>query len=380
MLEDRFADHRFRRGHDDPQLACLTDAQRAEWMKPVSYTSVWLDPDSEVIFRERTRAAAQLAGTTLTALESAFGSVDDARARHREVVDELRGIDKNDPARIEKAQLAQRRAQELQLLLNLTEVSRLGDRADPARTAALKDWFRKHEIKHNANYLAPLQEVLETKDLHYTSGDTYEDPPASQRFALSAVVCLQWPDAAVLSECTDANKHMICTNSDKYGIVQGSLRIVERYEGAKKKRPLLVMERIYPDYAIEEKKRLIDHALERARALSMPLALPEEYFWGCEQFTRTGLAADGKGQDDGVHIPSMDASIEELARKRCARLLAGKVLRVKATMGPYGVEYIDSAPLGGAAARGQAQARRYELADAYYENQFVVLIPKRGGD
>ena len=73
----------------------------------------------------------------------------------------------------------------------------------------------------------------------------------------------------------------------------------------------------------------------------------------------------------------MREPIQDLASKKDARALSGKVLRVKAAMGPWGIEYIDSAPLGGAADRGAAQDRRYRQADTYYSNQFVVLLPRR---
>jgi hypothetical protein len=51
-------------------------------------------------------------------------------------------------------------------------------------------------------------------------------------------------------------------------------------------------------------------------------------------------------------------------------------VEVKAVIGSVGTEYIDSAPLGGAAHRGEAQARRYGPMDATYDNSFAILVPK----
>jgi hypothetical protein len=57
-------------------------------------------------------------------------------------------------------------------------------------------------------------------------------------------------------------------------------------------------------------------------------------------------------------------------------LIEPQVVKVKAVMGPVGVEYIDSAPQGGAKNRGVPQPRRYGPQDALYDNSFAVLVPK----
>lgn len=366
VLADEIPAFRYRRGENEPQLANLTPEQRAEWMTPKAITSISLDPGSAEIFRARVTEAAQLASAALTALEPTLGTLAAARETQLKVVQELRALDRNSPEWALKGQEANHNARRVQLLANLTEASLLTEGADPARVAKLQKWL----IPRDENF----RRTLETADLKFTSGETYEDPPFAERFNNSAIVCLQWPDAAVLSECTDANKHMLCTRDPKYGIVQGSLRLVARQDGANKNKPLLVLERLYPDCAVDAKRRLIEHAIERSRALKIPLALPEEYFWSCDRFQRYGLTENLT--PGTVQIPNMNEEIKDLAKTKKMRLMESLVLRVKAVMGPFGSEYIDSAPLGGAADRGVAQERKYSKADTYYNNQFAVLVPR----
>lgn len=366
VLADEIPAFRYRRGDQEPQLANLSPEQRAEWMAPKTITSVSLDPASAAVFHTRVAEAAQLALASLAALEPALGTLAAAREAHQNIVQELRALDRNSPEWPNKGQEAQKIGRTVHLLATLTEVSQLTEGADPARVAKLQKWL----IPHDENF----RRTLDTSDLSFNSGETYEDPPFAERFNNSAIVCLQWPDAAVLSECTDANKHMLCTRDPKYGIVQGSLRLVARQDGANKNKPMLVLERLYPDCAVDAKRRLIDHAIERSRALKIPLALPEEYFWSCNRFQRYGLTENLT--PGTVQIPNMNEEIKDLAKAKKMRLLEGLVLRVKAVMGPFGSEYIDSAPLGGAADRGVAQERKYSKVDTFYNNQFTVLVPR----
>jgi hypothetical protein len=366
VLADRFSNFRFRRGADEPQLACLSLAQRTEWMQPREYLSLRFQGDSFAKFEERAKTAAALAAEALIPVSATLGTLDAARERHASVVEELRSIPKNErERRIAAGEEASRCAKDVQILEHLTQLAT--ERMDPERLKQLGASLKKFEDVLGAERTAAFAEATKIDDLQYTSGRTYEDPPAATRFKLSAIGCMSWPDGTALSECCDANKHLLCTDSEKYGIVQGTLRIVEATDGSG---PALLLERLYPDLALEEKARLIDHALMRAEAMRVPLLLPEEYFWSCDKWTRTAPTGS-------VKIPAMNEVIAELAQLHGATMSPEpKEVQVKAVIGQVGAEYIDSAPIGGAKYKGHAQARRYGPQDATFDNAFTVLLPR----
>jgi hypothetical protein len=372
VLADRFEQFRFR-NVDDPQLASLSEAQKKEWKTPRQLTSTWIAPESLPPYAERMTIACETGRTIRAEVEAAIGQLPAVLEQHRAAVEAARALAKTDPGWIAAGQVAGGWALKVNLLQALEKVGRLSASSDPRSVERLQTFASRDKNGLSPEQRARLIAALDLGGIKFESGQSLEDPPAALRFALAAISCMQWPKAQVLSECTDANKHLLYTMTDNHAVVSGTLRIVERYDGIKKRGPMLLLERLYPDLNVEGKRRLIEHAIQRAAAMRMPLALAQEYFWSCDHWDRVGV--DGTF----VKIPSMNVAISELAAKYDAKLVPPIKIRVKATMGPFGAEYLDSAPQGGATKRGERQDRSYEGGDVHFDNLFVVLLPRRPG-
>ncbi|HWS25816.1 MAG TPA: hypothetical protein VN259_04500, partial [Xanthomonadales bacterium] len=134
--------------------------------------------------------------------------------------------------------------------------------------------------------------------------------------------------------------------------------------------PMLILERAYPDAQDkEEKRRLMEHVVRRARAMNIAAAFPTEYYWDAAS-TRRGAR---KG------IVDMNDVIEDLNR-RYGTVVERRTLTVTNPAGLSPSIYIDSAPyelshIGRMPSRKTGvRARRYDgRVDNSYTNIFMVL-------
>lgn len=144
---------------------------------------------------------------------------------------------------------------------------------------------------------------------------------------------------------------------------------LERVEGHRGE-PMLILERAYPDaQGKEDKRRLMEHLMRRARTMNIAAAFPTEYYWDAAS-TRRGAR---KG------IVDMNDVIEELDQ-RYGTSVTRQTLTVTNPAGSSPSIYIDSAPyelahIGRIPSRKTGvKARRYDgRVDNTYTNVFMVL-------
>ncbi|MCK6548590.1 hypothetical protein L6R52_22270 [Myxococcota bacterium] len=369
-LEDRYSQFRFTTPPAARQLEVLAGDQVRLWKQDSVMTHVRFDANGKAEFDKRVTSGAGIAKGISERMTASWGDLVQLKQKHAELTAQLRQVDKNDlaarrplvkeigelPAKIEAMEWAQE-------LAAMT----------PATTTPLRFSQMADKIPSLARMLGPGMEAalneltwtVRIDDLSFSQVVTNDGPDLSTMYKLAVMQCLRgWPqDTALMPYLVDANKRMIVTKNQAGEERRAIMRIVTRTDEGHVGEPMLVLERSYPDnQAEEEKQRLVEHMLRRAVEMGISAAYPTEYYWDASK--------------TGRRLLDMNAVLEDLNR-RYDTTSEIKVTKVTNRAGNNNPEYIDSAPLNGAADAGNVQMRRYNgLEDKTYENKFLILTPK----
>jgi hypothetical protein len=373
VLEDRFDAFRFTRPATKAQLASLSPEARRQWEEGKTMTHVRFDQNGEAEFEKRIATAANIGRALLDRMTRAWGAYEALVQKRDATVAQLRNVDKNDretrkrllgemesiPAKVAAFEGAKTLAeltpatttplQFSQLADMLPNLGRLlGESAEPA--------------------LNELAWTLRIDDLSYTQVVTHDrlDLAAMYRGIAIGTGCLNhWPQKLdFLAYCVDANKRMIMVKNQAGQERRAVMRLVERQDDGHVGEPMLLLERTYPDQATEEEKRLIiEHMLRRATDMGIAACYATEYY---------------KGAQTARRIADLDQVLEDLNR-RYHTTSSTEWLWVLNRAGNMPQEYLDSAPRGRQMV-GKVGERYYPgNADTKFENEFVILQPKKIG-
>jgi hypothetical protein len=374
VLEDRYDGFRFTTAKAGHQLKSLNPEQRAQFIEGQEMTHVRFSGNSEQEFRKRISIAIEIGADLLAHMERAWGSIAEVRAEHARLVEALRRIDNNDllmrkpvKARIRPLsdqKVAMDYAEKLAGLTpeNLSPIAfaRLGERLKSLARASGSE---------TEPLLRALGKVLNIDDLAYREALSTDRPDLATVEAVLAD-CVKWPSTDAMGYLTDANLRFIVTRATDGKVCRAIMRLVERQDPGHRGEPMLILERAYPDAQDkEDKRRLMEHAVRRARAMKIAAAFPTEYYWDA--------ASTRRGAKRG--IVDMNDVIEDLNR-RYGSVVERRTLTVTNPAGSSPSIYIDSAPydlshIGRIPSRKTGvKARRYDgRVDNTYTNIFMVL-------
>ncbi len=379
VLEDRYDGFRFTTAKAEHQLKSLDAQQRAMFIEGLEMLHVQFSGDGEQTFHQRVAIAAKAGADLLARMQETWGSIDTIRADHARLVDALRRIDKNDraarkPLRTKIQPLSERKMaiEYAEKLASLTP--------DNIRPIAFEQLSQR--LKSLLPLLDPadepqlraLGEVLRIDDLACSEVLSTDRPDLATIEAVLAD-CVKWPSTDAMGYLTDANLRFIVTHAADGKVCRAIMRLVERQDPGHLGEPMLILERAYPDaQGKEDKRRLMEHAVRRARALNVAAAFPTEYYWDAAS-TRRGAR---KG------IVDMNDVIEDLNRRH-GTAVERRTMTVTNPAGLSPSIYIDSAPyelshIGRIPSRKTGvKARRYDgRVDNTYSNIFMVLDKPSG--
>ena len=370
ILEERFSEYRFTTPVAAVALRSLSADQRRAWEKTEGMSHLRFEGDGKVQFTKRVTTAANTGRALHTLWTEEWGTVQTIDAQVARLTERLRGLDKNDiaartgPGR-EMRDLVQRKAlmQWAQKLMGLNP-----EHVTPFAFQEMANGLEGRRAALGDETHSMLRRLLRVDDLNFYEVTTHDGPNLQTMFTLGNSNCLRWPGSTpVLGYMVDPNKRMIITRTAGGELRRSILRLVEQ-TGENDGKPMLVLERTYPDSAgEEEKRRVMEHALRRAVELGVPIAYPTEYY------------AKPQGTARAALIRSLEAEIEDLKRKYPVDSQMEVVVSVRNAVSNVAQEYIDSAPTGGAAQAGVPQSRLYNgQAEVIYNNKFTVLTPKAG--
>ncbi|MCK6545984.1 hypothetical protein L6R52_08950 [Myxococcota bacterium] len=372
-LEDRIHAFRFETKPAARQLKVLTAEQRALWEKPAAMNHVRLSKAARGELDDRVNAAAAFGRALGARMEAAWGDLDALRETHGALVDELRNLPKKS---VEKRRALIGQLSGLPARIHAMEWARELAALTPATTTPLRFAKLAEELPAMGRLLGPgmrpaVEELLWTiriDDLQYSEVTTHDGPDLATMTRLASTNCLGGNLTAILAYCLDPNKKMIVTKNQAGEERRAVVRLVERQDAGHVGEPMLVLERTYPDSASEEEKqRLVEHVLRRAAEMGIAAGYPTEYYWDVKATNR--FAHNAAVQDTKKVLEDLERRYEATAERLTMKVVnrAGNMPR----------EYIDSAPVGGAADAGNMQQRQYHSdQDLQYENVFVVLEPR----
>src|SRR3989442_15913393 len=118
--------------------------------------------------------------------------------------------------------------------------------------------------------IAAMLGAMQLADLPYHQVTTNDALDLATQLRLAQTNCLANNYPAVLAYCIDPNKRMIATKMAQ-GEGRAILRLVERKDPGQAGKPMLLLERCYPDrVSEEEKQRFVEHGLRRAVDMGVP--------------------------------------------------------------------------------------------------------------
>lgn len=381
VLEDRYDSFRFTTAKAEHQLKSLNAEQRAQFIAGLEMLHVRFSGNSERVFRERVECAARIGAELLVRMEKAWGPIDKLRAEHARQVETLRRIDKSD--RVAREPLVTRiqpLSDQKAAMDHATKFARLTpEHLSPISFARL-DQHLKSLVRVSWPDVEPLVhalgKALNIDELDYSEALSTDCPDLATIETVLAD-CVKWPSTDAMGYLTDANLRFIVTHATDGKVCRAIMRLVERQDAGHRGEPLLILERAYPDAQDkEDKRRLMEHAMRRARALNIAVAFPAEYYWDA--------ASTRRGAKKG--IVDMNDVIEDL-NHRYGTVVARRTLTVTNPAGLSPSIYIDSAPydlshIGRIPNRKTGvKARRYDgRVDNTYSNIFMLLDqPTRSG-
>lgn len=374
VLEDRFDAFRFTTAKAGHQLKSLNAEQRAQFIAGQEMLHVRFPGDSEQAFRERVGIAAGAGADLLACMEKAWGPIDAVRAEHARLVETLRHVDSDDRSAREPLLARVRPLSDRKVAMDLAEqFARLTpEHLSPSAFAKLGQRLKplvRASVPAAEPLLRVLRQALDIGDLACSEALSTDRPDLATIEAVLAD-CVKWPSTDAMGYLTDANLRFVVTHAADGKVCRAILRLVERQDAGHRGEPLLILERAYPDAQDkEDKRRLMEHAVRRARAMDIAAAFPAEYYWDASS-TRRGAKRG---------IVDMNDVIEDL-NCRHGTVVARRTLTVTNPAGLSPSIYIDSAPyelshIGRIPSRKTGvKARRYDgRVDNTYTNIFIVL-------
>ena len=369
-LGDSYDGYRFQTPRAETQIGVLSAAQKAAWLKPQTMMHVRFSGDGQARFDARVDAGAKLGNLLLSRMEESWGKLGDLKAKHEQLVGQLRNVNKNDrgarlalvrqveglPAKIKGLEWASGLAAMTPATMTPEKFLKLA--------AEAPDMHRLLGAPA-AQLLDALGWTLRMGDISYSEVVSDDGPDMAAVFKMATTNCLRWPGehGEVLAYMADANKRMIVTKNQGGEMRRALMRLVERQDPGHEGEPMLLLDRTYPDAVTqEEKQRLMEHTIRRAAGMGIACAFATEYYWDA---SKTGRR----------QIVDMNAVLEDLC-KRYDTVVDKKIIKVMSRASNVKQEYLDSAPPNGAAGRGQVGIRRYGQQDNVFENEFVILQPK----
>lgn len=381
VIEDRYDRFRFTTAKAEHQLKSLNAEQRAQFIEGLEMLHVRFSGNGEQVFHERVESAARLAAELLARMEKAWGPIDQVRAEHARLAETLRRIDKSDcVAREPLVARIQPLSDQKAAMDHAATLARLTPEHLSPTSFARLDQRLKSLVRVSWPEIEPLVralgKALNIDDLACSEALSTDCPDLATIEAVLAD-CVKWPSTDAMGYLTDANLRFIVTHGADGKVCRAIMRLVERQDAGHRGEPMLILERAYPDaQGKEDKRRLMEHAMQRARALNIAVAFPAEYYWDA--------ASTRRGAKRG--IVDMNDVIEDLNR-RYGTVVARRTLTVTNPAGLSPSIYIDSAPyalshIGKIPSRKTGvKARRYDgRVDNTYTNIFMVLDqPTRSG-
>jgi hypothetical protein len=375
ILEDRYGSYRFETPAAKRQLKCLTPEQRASWEsnEQSRMTHIRFTDDGRAKFARRVNAVAQLAKPMLDGAIAALGDRRTLEKKRDQLVAQLRNLDKNNAGQrkklIAEVRDLPRRIALLELLEELAWLT--PDTTTPLGFTGYADAVRSLRRSLGPTHepaVAAMLAAMQLADLPYHQVVTDDALDLGTQLRLAQTNCLNGNLVAALAYCIDPNKRMIATKTGS-GEGRAILRLVDRKDPGNVGKPMLLLERCYPDrISEEEKQRFVEHALRRAVDMGVPIAYPTEYYWDAST-TQRGQAAG---------IVDMNRVIEDLTRRyNCEEQRVIVPFTIRA--GNMNMEYLDSAPANINQRGLMANRIRQGQQDFEAINEFVVLTPKSSG-
>lgn len=380
-LEGRSDAYRFETPKADAQLQSLSAEQRKLWEAPRAMTHIRLEDEAKAKFLERVGHAAKVSGALLERMTEAWGEIPALEQTLSETTAQLRDLKKDDVAARKKlTQKVDGLPRRLEALRWAQAVASFdADNVTPEGFLDKASYLDKMFRAVSPGGEAAVRELMWTMrlgDVDYTEVVSNDAPELSDIYKVSTTNCLSFPGygGEVLAYAVDANKRMVMTQNAAGEPRRAVLRIVERQDEGFAGQPMLLLERTYPDtVSHEEKQRLVEHAMRRAEEMGISCAFATEYYWDASKTQR-------------ANIIDMNAVIDDLA-KRYGYDSEVKVSVVKNRSSNMNVEYLDSAPLPNADARGRAGYRGFPNRhtagweqqigqDKDFDNEFVIMTPK----
>lgn len=379
VLENRYDAFRFTTAKSEHQLKSLNAGQRAKFVEGQEMLHVHFWDNGEREFHQRVAIAARAGADLLARMEEAWGSIDKVRAEHARLVEALRHIDKKERAAREPLVAQIQPLSERKVVMEYAvKLARL----TPERISPIAFGQLSQRLNSLGPLLGPgaepllgeLGKVLKTNDLSYTEVLSTDRPDLATIEAVLAD-CVKWPSTDAMGYLTDANLRFIVTHAADGKVCRALMRLVERQDEGHLGEPVLILERAYPDaQGKEDKRRLMEHVVRRARAMNIAAAFPTEYYWDA--------ASTRRGAKKG--IVDMNDVIEDLDR-RYGTAVERRTMTVTNPAGSSPSIYIDSAPyelshIGRIPSRRTGvKARRYDgRIDNTYTNIFMVLDKPSG--
>lgn len=380
-LADRVDAFRFETPPTEKHLACLTPAQREQWMEPQVMMHIRFQDDGEAIFKQRVERTALIGKAILERLNEAFGQLEPLSKKRDELVTKLRNVDKRDTearsAIIRELGTLPAKIKALEWATSLAELT--ADTVTPERFTRLADDIPSLRTMFGPALEDAMEELIWTirlSDVSYSQVVTDDGPDLPTMFSMTVDrnktgACLNWPGRAGegIAYWTDPNKRMIITRNEAGQERRVMMRIVERTDEGHQGEPMLIIEKSYPPAGAnkEEKRRLIEHMLRRSSSMGIACGFATEYYWDASQTSRF------RGQADA----DMNEILLDLS-KRYGTEVEKKELKVVTRAGNSALEYLDSdAPPG---RRGTATYRgwqhNFNEESKEFENEFIVLEPK----
>jgi hypothetical protein len=374
VLENRLDAFRFTSPRAGHQLKSLTPEQRARFCEGEEMRHVRFAGNGAQAFSERVEIAAKIGADLLAPMEDAWGPIESVRAEHALLAGTLRNIDKNDRARRAPLVTRIRPLSERKVAMEYAE-KLSGLTPEGIGPSALEELAqgRKSLMRLLGPETEPqvraLCKALKCSDLAYSEALSTDRPDLATIETVLAD-CVKWPSTDAMGYLTDANLRFIVTRAADGKVCRAIMRLVERQDEGHRGEPMLILERAYPDaQGKDEKRRLMEHAMRRARALDIAVGFPTEYYWDAAS-TRRGAR---KGIED------MNDVIEDLNR-RYGTTVERRTMTVNNPAGLSPSIHIDSAPyelshIGRMPSRKTGvKARRYDgRVDNTYTNIFIVL-------
>jgi hypothetical protein len=374
VLEDRYDAFRFTTANAGHQLKSLNADQRAKFVEGRETIHVRFSGNGEQEFRKRISIAVESGTNLLARMEKSWGSIAEVRAEHARLAGTLRGIDSNQRAArkplVNLIQPLSERKVAMEYAEKLASVApeRIGPMAFAQLGQRLKSLMPLLGTDAEP-LLVELGKALKIDDLAH-SEVLSTDRPDLATIEAGLADCVKWPSTDAMGYLTDANLRFIVTRAADGKVCRAIMRLVERQDEGHRGEPMLILERAYPDAQDkEDKRRLMEHAVRRAREMNIAAAFPTEYYWDA--------ASTRRGAKKG--IVDMNDVIEDLNRHH-GTVVERRTLAVTNPAGTSPSIYIDSAPwelshIGRIPSRKTGvKARRYDgRIDNTYTNIFMVL-------